>query len=83
MNTPDKHGLSSAAYARAMGWKVGDIIDGGPIMASGQVTESPRALRITAIGEDLVLGKITLLGKPERPHESSMTWTDRDWTKRE
>jgi hypothetical protein len=83
MSDIEIHSLSPADYARKQGWTAGDRILGGKIVASGQVTEKPLTVRITAVGEDQVLAKLTpgLLGK-ERPHEQTVEWTGgREWTK--
>jgi hypothetical protein len=82
MSDIDIHSLSPAEYARKQGWVAGDIIRGSKIVASGQVTEPAQSVRITAVGEDQVLAKITNRAGTERPHEQTVEWTGgREWTK--
>ncbi|TDP92344.1 hypothetical protein EDF62_1550 [Leucobacter luti] len=72
MNTPAEH-------ARRMGWKVGTILEGEPIVRKGRQVEDGRVIQITAIGEASVLAK-----RIDEPWgESSWDFTCRAWRERQ
>lgn len=64
-----------ADHAREMGWGVGTILEGGPIVHQGRQVESGRVIVITAIGEQTVLAKRV----DETWPETSWEFTSRDW----
>ena len=72
---------SAASFVNEQGWVVGSILAGGPITTNGHPIESARRVRITAIGEEHVLGRSCLssYGAGEG-RESSLSFDCRDWT---
>ena len=64
-----------ANHSRKMGWTVGTILEGSPIILDGKKIEDGLIIQITAIGENLVLAK--RLDKSWR--ESSWEFTSREW----
>jgi hypothetical protein len=71
---------SAAAFVKEQGWVVGSILQGGPITSNGRPIESARRVRITAIGEENVLGRADLSSYgPGEGRESSLSFDCRDW----
>lgn len=69
---------NSADHARAEGWEVGTVLIGSPVVRNGRQVEQGKRLRITAIGEQIVLGRC--MGKDQIwCQENSWEFTSRDW----
>ena len=72
--------LTSAEFVRSNGWTVGTVLRGGPIFLDGRQVEQARLVRITAIGEDAVLGRMQFIGDPHWSTEASHGFNARDWS---
>lgn len=70
---------SPANHVRKMGWIVGTILEGDPIIRDGKLIEEGRVIQITAIGEHSVLAKRI----DKRWPESSWGFTSRNWKVKE
>lgn len=47
--------MSNASHVRAMGWAVGTILDGSPVIRDGKEVERAKQRVITAIGQTVVV----------------------------
>lgn len=74
-----------ADFLRENGVEVGDFLLGDPIVSEGRVIELPVFVRITAIGDELVLArKVTspaYAGSEGYGREGSWSFADREWRK--
>ena len=72
--------LTSAEFVRSNGWTVGTVLRGEPIFRNGREVERARLVRITAIGEDAVLGRMQFIGDPHWSSEASRLFDAREWS---
>lgn len=77
--------MSNASHARAMGWGVGTILYGSPIVRDGHIVETGRQWKITALGESVVVIRSRFRYPPngkwgEWGGESFGDFSSREWS---